>query len=101
MSKEVFELSRRMNKFILTMQKAEVLWEELTEALIYFPRDELENAPIITQKLVGMFGRAKFRDAIANIVGRAREQGGFEAMLCDLDTLKKELNFDESENEED
>ena len=104
MSKEVFELSRRLNRFILAMQKAEHLWGEIHEQVGGFEisKDEIETAPIIVQKILTMFGKSKFSVMLPRFVDKARTSGGFGEMLCDLVELRKELGLkNEVEVEED
>ena len=98
MSKEIFELSRRVNRFIMAMQKAEHLWRVIQEQVGGFEisRDEMETAPFVTQRILTMFGKSRFSVMLPRFVDKARTSGGFEEMLCDLGELRKELKLDKA-----
>jgi len=80
-------LARLWDGFVDCLILAEDLWEKFQEIVSETPRDTKDKAPIMVQKAMSWFPKARFVVMLPRFVDFYRAQGGLEAMKI---TLEKE-----------
>ena len=87
---EEYPLAKKWNRFVMSMQEAKKIWDELQEEITRVGEKELEVVyPVIAQKHLGRFRKVEFHWMVKLFVDYYRGAGGLEAMFIVLPAKTK------------